>query len=146
MYFLVQLKQAKLPPTDLILFYNTCVRSVIDYAVQVFYNALPQYLINELIHIEKRAISIIMPDTSYGNAGEILGESPIVDHIDSLYDKLFYSITSDKDHRLNCLLPPFYKNPRYNLRNYRPYDIPHVRTNRAKNSFVLAMARQTNQF
>ena len=68
LYFLVQLKRAKLPPTDLILFYNTCVRSVIDYAVQVFYNALPQYLINELIHIEKRAISIIMPDTSYNNA------------------------------------------------------------------------------
>ena len=49
--FLVQLKLAKLPPTDLILFYNTCVRSVIDY-VQVFYNDLPQYLINELVRID----------------------------------------------------------------------------------------------
>ena len=115
LYFLVQLKRAKLPPTDLIIFYNTCVRSVIDYAVQVFYNALPQYLINELIHIEKRAISIIIPDTSYNSACEILGESPIVNHIDSLCDKLFYSITSNKDHRLNSLPPPLYKNPRYNL-------------------------------
>ena len=85
------------------LFYNTCVRSVINYAVQVFYNVLPQYLINELIHIEKRAISIIMPDKSYNNAYEILGESPIVNHIDSLCDKLFYSITSDKDHRAEQL-------------------------------------------
>ena len=144
--FLVQLKRAKLPPTYLILFYNTCVRSAIDYAVQVFYNALPQYLINELVHIEKRAISIIMPDRSYSNACEILGESPIVNHIDSSCDKLFYSITSDKDHRLNSLLPPLYKNPRYNLRNYRPCDIPHDCTNRAKNSFILAMACQTNQF
>ena len=49
--FLVQLKLAKLPPTDLILFYNTCVRSVIDY-VQVFYNNLPRYLINELVRID----------------------------------------------------------------------------------------------
>ena len=48
LYFLVQLNRAKLLPTALILFYNTCVRSVIDYAVQVFYNALPQYIINEL--------------------------------------------------------------------------------------------------
>ena len=92
LYFLVQLKRAKLPPTDLILFYNTCVRSVIDYVVQVFYYALLQYLINELIHIEKRAISIIMPDTSYNNACEILGESPIVDHIDSLCDKLLIAL------------------------------------------------------
>ena len=90
LYFLVQLKRAKLPQTDLILFYNKCVRSVIDYAVQVFYNALPQYLINELIHIEKRVISIIMSDTNYNNACEILGESPIVGHIDSLCDKVHY--------------------------------------------------------
>ena len=61
LYFLVQLKRAKLPPTDLILF------------------------------------SIIMPDTSYNNACEILGESPKVDRIDSLCDKLCYSITSGKD-------------------------------------------------
>ena len=38
--------------SNLILFYNTCVRSVIDYAVKVCYNALPQYLINEFNHIE----------------------------------------------------------------------------------------------
>ena len=71
LYFLVQLKRAKLSSTDLILFFNTCVRSVIDYAVQVFYNALPQYLINELVRIEKRAISIIMP-----------GVTPMEDHIE----------------------------------------------------------------
>ena len=53
-WLLVQLKRAKLPPTDLILFYNTCVRSVIVYAVQVFYNALPQYLANKLVRVEKR--------------------------------------------------------------------------------------------
>ena len=79
---LVQLKRTKLPPKDLILFYNTCVRSVIDYAVQVFYNALPQYLINELVRIDKRAISI-MSCTSYNNACEFLGEIPILVLIDS---------------------------------------------------------------
>ena len=31
LYFLVQLKRAKSQPADLILLYNTCVRSVIDY-------------------------------------------------------------------------------------------------------------------
>ena len=112
LHFLVQLKRTKLSPTDLILYYNTCVRSVVDYAVQVLYNALPQYPINALVRIEKRAISIILPSTSYNYACEILGITPMVDHIDSLCDKLFHSITSDKDHTLNRLLPPLHKNPR----------------------------------
>ena len=51
---------------------------MVIYAVLVFYNALPQYLTNELIRIEKRAISIIMPGTSYNNACEILGITPIM--------------------------------------------------------------------
>ena len=112
LHFLVRLKRTKLSPTDLILYYNTCVRSVVDYAVQVLYNALPQYPINALVRIEKRAISIILPSTSYNYACEILGITPMVDHIDSLCDKLFHSIASDKDHTLNRLLPPLHKNPR----------------------------------
>ena len=59
LYFLVQLKRARLPPSDLVLFYLSCVRSTADYGVPVFYNALPQYLKNELVRIEKRALSII---------------------------------------------------------------------------------------
>ena len=32
---------------------------LIDYAAPVFFNGLPQYLKNELVRLEKRAISII---------------------------------------------------------------------------------------
>ena len=120
LYFLVQLKRTKLSSTDLILYYNTCVRSVVDYAVQVFFNALPQYPINALVRIEKRAISIILPSTSYNNECEILGITPMVHHIDSLCDKLFHSIASDKDHTLNSLLPPLHKNPRVKYKKTSP--------------------------
>ena len=41
LYFLVQLKRAKVPRKDLGLFYFTCIRSVLDYAVPVFYYSLP---------------------------------------------------------------------------------------------------------
>ena len=74
LYFLVQLKRARLPPSDLFLFYLSCVRSTIDYGVPAFYNALPQYLKNELVRIEKRALSIILPSMSYNKACEVLGE------------------------------------------------------------------------
>ena len=36
LYFLVQLKQAKLPIRDLVLFYATCIRSLLVYAAHVF--------------------------------------------------------------------------------------------------------------
>ena len=44
LYFLVQLKRARVPPQDLALFYTSCVRSVVDYAIPAFYHCLPQYL------------------------------------------------------------------------------------------------------
>jgi len=49
--------RAGVPKQDLALFYVSCVRSVIDYAAPVFFNSLPQYLKNELVRLEKRAIS-----------------------------------------------------------------------------------------
>ena len=44
LYFLIQLKRARVSQKDLCLFYVTCVRSVIDYAVPVFHYSLPAYL------------------------------------------------------------------------------------------------------
>ena len=71
LYFLVQLKRARLPPSDLVLFYLSCVRSKVDYGVLAFYNALPQYLKNEFVCTEKRALSIILPSMSYNKACEV---------------------------------------------------------------------------
>ena len=46
--FLVQLKRAKLPCKDLVLFYITCIRSILTYAVPVYHYARPMYLQREL--------------------------------------------------------------------------------------------------
>ena len=48
LYFLRQLKRAGLPPEDLIQFYVTCIRPVIEYACEAFQDSLPQYLSNDL--------------------------------------------------------------------------------------------------
>ena len=61
LYFLKQLKRVKVPCKSLATFYTSCIRSVIDYAIPVFYHALPQYLQNGLKRLEKRAMAIIMP-------------------------------------------------------------------------------------
>ena len=72
MYFLVQLKRAKVPLKELVLFYTTCVRSVIVYAIPAFYHALPKYLKKELVRLEKRAIAILNPGTHYDVASEVI--------------------------------------------------------------------------
>ena len=144
MHFLVQLKKkARVPPSDLVLFYKACVRFGVDYAVPVFYNALPQYLKNELVQIEKRALSIILLRTGYTSACCLLGITPITERHNLLCGKLFDKICSDTAHKLNSLLPPR-NEPKYNLRNHRPFAIPRLKTNRTKNTFIFAMARKCN--
>ena len=143
LYFLVQLKRARLPPSDLVLFYLSCVRSTIDYGVPVFHNALLQYLKNELVHIEKRALSIILPSMSYNKACEVLGITPITEHHSQLCTKLFDAIVADPNHKLHGLLPQK-NNVVYNFRYNRPFVLPRVHTNRANNTFILAMSRLFN--
>jgi hypothetical protein len=139
LYYLVQLKRARLPAKDLVLFYTSCVRSVMDYAVPAFYHSLPQYLKNELIRLEKRAISIINPGMDYSATGEILNIKPIEEHHNFLCKNLFDNVTKDPNHKLYDLLPQKH-NWHHDLRNGHEFDIPHFNTNRTKNSFIFAMA------
>ena len=48
LYFLRQLKRAKINEKDLLTFYLTCVRPVTEYAWPVFHNSLPLYLSKDL--------------------------------------------------------------------------------------------------
>ena len=58
LYFLIQLKRARVSQKDLCLFYVTCVRSVIDYAAPVFHYSLPAYLTHEVERVQRRAMRI----------------------------------------------------------------------------------------
>ena len=44
------------------LFYITCIRSMLEYACPVFHRALPGYLREDLERLQKRALRIIYPD------------------------------------------------------------------------------------
>jgi len=139
LYFLIQLKRANVAARDLVLFYSTCIRSIIDYAIPVFYHALPQYLKEELIRLEKRAVSIILPRLTYSLACIELGIKPISDHHKELCSKLFNSIVNNSNHKLHSLLPPK-NNPKYHLRNQRVFNVPNFKTKRTKNTFINKLA------
>ena len=69
LYFLRQLKRAKLPLSkDLLLFYVTCIRPVAEYVCVVFHDSLPKYLSDDLEKLQKRACRIILPGHSFENA------------------------------------------------------------------------------
>ena len=86
---------------------------------------------NELVRIEKRAMSIIHPNTDYQAVS-------VIQHHSKLCIKLFRAVRSDSSHKHNCLLPPKHESS-YNLRKKRIFDTPRTRTDRAKNSFITAM-------
>ena len=59
LYQLRKLKRAKGDPAQLVCFYTTCIRPVLEYVCQVFHNGLPKYLSEELEKIQRRALRII---------------------------------------------------------------------------------------
>ena len=72
--------------TDLGLFYSTCVGS----------DALLQYLINEPVHIKKRALLIIMPGLSYSDTCKFVDITTTVVHHHQLCSIFFNTINSKK--------------------------------------------------
>ena len=86
-YLLKQLKRADVDPKSLIRFYCSCIRSVLQYACQAFHTSLPQYLSDDIEHIQKRALRIIYQHLSYtGNLKRA--------DLETLYESFFFSQTS----------------------------------------------------
>ena len=107
LYFLRQLKRAKLPSKDLLLFYVTCIRPVAEYACEVFHmhDSLPKYLSDDLEKLQKRAFRIILPGHSYENALNELSLTSLADRRQNLTNKLFKTIVNDPQNKLHHLSP-----------------------------------------
>ena len=79
-----------------------------DYAAPVFFSGLPQYLKNELVRLEKRAIPIITSGKC--NSAIEVGVTPILEHHYVLCSRIFGNIISDPNHKLKALLLSEYDN------------------------------------
>ena len=143
LYLLVQLKRAKVPCNDLGLFYITCVRSVLDYAIPVYYYSLPKYLVNELERVQKRALKIMYPSLSYDEALTHMKIAPLSVHHSDICATPFNEILSDSDHRLRALLLPSHQACKYSPRRTRKFDIRKINTKRARNSFIIKSSFNT---
>ena len=136
LYFLRQLKRAKLPPNDLVLFYIICIRPIVEYACEVFHNSLPQYLSDDLEKLQKRAFRIIFPDMHYKDVLKTKNILSLNDRRQKLTTKLFNEIASNSHNNLYDLLPPLNTDDHF-LRNHRNFELPVCKTNRLNESFIM---------
>jgi hypothetical protein len=107
----------------------------------VFHHSLPKYLSDDLERVQKRALSILSPGVSYPQNLEKFDLSSLLHRRKELCDQLVFKITRDSSHNLHNLLPPKHET-KLNLRKKRTFNIPHIHTNRHKNTFVHSMSNQ----
>ena len=65
LYFLRMLKRAGVEPNDIVRIYKCLVRSVLEYACQVWHTGLTAQQPDQLEAIQRRALCIAHPDKSY---------------------------------------------------------------------------------
>ena len=136
LYLLRQLKRAGISSSDLVLFYCCVIRSVLEYACQVFHCNLPLYLSDETERIQRRALSIIFPTCSYSEGLVEAGLPSLYDRRSQLCKELFSNIEQG-DHKLSHLLPA--RPPRNcHLRSNRKFVVPDCKTNRYRDSFIIS--------
>ena len=92
LFSLKQLKRSAVAPSELILFYVTCIRSILEYACPVFHRALPSYLSDDLERLQKRAMKVIYPLLSYTAALKESGLSTLHERREVISLKTFTAI------------------------------------------------------
>ena len=136
LYSLSQLKRSGLGTRELVQFFCTCIRPIIEYACPVFHDGLPVYLSNQLEGVQKRprAMGIIFPLCSYNEALVESGLTKLSDRRQELVDKLFKNVLQNEQNKLHELLPA--RNTcTFNLRNMLKFK-PAFKTNRFRSSFI----------
>ena len=137
LYLLRQLKRAGIDCNVLVRFYCSVIRSVLEYACQVFHCSLPNYLSDEIERIQRRALRIIFPNCTYSEGLVRAGLPMLFSRRQSLCQELFHNIVSDSNHKLHQLLPPRASHNR-RLRFTRMFDSPICKTNRFRDSFIIS--------
>ena len=137
LYFLRQLKRSGVALSELVQFYVTCIRPVLEYASPVFHRSLPNYSSEDLQRIQRRAFRIIHPDLSYSVALETVGLPKLHERRKKISIDLFDEIVCNPTHSLHSLLPQR-KSCKYALRHKSDFTLSLCKTERLKESFIFS--------
>ena len=99
------LKRASVAEQDLVTFYITCIRSVLEYACPAWFYSTPSYLLEQLESIQRRTMRVIYPDHSYHDACLQARVPRVKERLEDLC-KSFFASMQNHQHKLHGLLPP----------------------------------------
>ena len=91
------LKRAGVQAQDMLKMYRCNVRSILEYALQVWQN-IPVYLSERIESVQKRAFKIIYPDSSYNQALILAKETTLSSRREFLCNKLMADMNKNSDH------------------------------------------------
>jgi len=146
LHLLTQLKRAGVAKKDILQFYKSCIRSVLEYASIVFHHSLPKYLSDDIERIQRRALSIIYPDLDYRDALTESGETTLYERRERASWKFFQRILENPSHKLHNLISKAHSASSFNLRYKRLINIPHFKTERFKNTFLVASSLKASNW
>ena len=129
LYFLVLLLRAGTPKQDVLQVYFSVIRSVLEYASEVWHGGLTQELSDKIEHIQKRAVKLIFPEAAYDEACETHSIPSLCDRRKEKCKKLFNDIQRPQ-HKLHHLLPPVTEKRTLRETSTRKYYLPAKCTNR----------------
>jgi len=136
LHFLKQLARSGAPQEDLLCFYCTVVRPVLEYACPVWHSSLTVAQSDAIELIQKRALRLIYK-SDYQSALLIAGVDELQSRREQLSQKFFIRNVLNSDSCLNYLLPEK-RDPGIitRLRNPRPYESFNSRTVKFDKSFI----------
>ena len=118
-------KESQHKSDDLLAFYCSVIRSVLEFSCQLFHRSLPKYLSDDIERIQRLVLRIIFPSLSYCKAIDKAEIPTLSERRGSLSIKLFKDIVSNEHHKLANpanLLPSLASSHARRLRNKRRYN------------------------
>ena len=136
LYVLRLLKRSGISQSDLVCFYISVIRSILEYACPAWHNSLTAEQIGNIESVQKRAINIIYGYVDYYEKLAELDLPTLYCHQESICKSFFKSILNDR----SCLhyLLPEQRNVEITgkLRHAASYEPPTVRTIKCQRSFI----------
>ncbi len=141
LHYLKLLKRCGPSKDDLLYFYCTVIRSVLEYACPAWHTSLTEDESNLIECVQKRALAIIFGYEDYYALCDRMSVLTLQNRRENLYlnfcRKLF-----DSSSCLNYLLPMTKSNIEiHTLRQHSKYEIPFARTERFRKSFLVYALR-----
>ena len=134
LHLLVLCRQAGIPSNEMLLMYITKIRPVLEYTCVAWHSGLTQYLTDDFERVQIRALRLIFPGLSYGDALVSSQLPTLKDRRNDICPRFFKSMEKS-DHKLHHFLPNS-RTSGYSLRKPRKYESAQTITNRAGGALV----------